>query len=120
MRHYLVCTLLVGCLWASGWAQSDPASPSPSEPAKASSSSNEPDVEFIDSKDAYWVNKGFNDTLFYGAPGGSVNAVRLERDQFRSDDVLRKIYKPPQGVEVKGSNKTAPVLKMGGKESKTP
>lgn len=77
-----------------------------------------PEVQFLDSEDAYWVTRSYNDILFYGAPG-SQNAVRLEREQFRSE-ALSGIYKPAQIVEIKVNgkvvNSSIPTLKMGGKE----
>ena len=109
----LALVLLAGLVLASpSWAQSS----SNNDPRPKNEG---PEVEFLDSQDAYWVNKGFNDTLYYGA-GGSVNAARLERDQFRDDQALRKIYKPTKVVEIKvnGPAKTVPVLKIDGKEVK--
>jgi hypothetical protein len=114
MRLLLACALAVCCLAGPGWSQgADPDT----TPTPRSRSDQDASFEFVDSQDAYWVTKAFNDTLYYNG-GGSVNSVRLERDQFRNDDVLRKIYKPSK-VEVKGSTK-GPTLKMGDKEAKTP
>jgi hypothetical protein len=104
---------LAGMVLASScWAQSSEA-PTPK--------SDGPDVRFVDSPDAYWVNKSVNDTLYYGA-GGSFNAARHERDQFRDDQALLRIYKPTKTVEIKSSGKaqTAPVLRMNGKEVQVP
>ena len=50
------------------------------------------EVEFVDSPNAYWVNRGVNDTI-YGS-GGSVNAVRFERYQTRDEALLNKLRKP--------------------------
>lgn len=78
-----------------------------------------PEVQFLNSSEAYWVTKGYNDMLYYGN-GGSPNAVRLERDQFRVDQALHGIYKPAQIVEIKVNGKVVNsgvhTLKMGGKE----
>lgn len=107
---------LLACLALPGWSQ---AADSKDEGQKRPSG---PEVEFLDSTEAYWVNKGFNDTLFYGA-GGSMNSARNERDQFRSDQALRKIYKPTRVIEIRVDGKTqqvaAPTLKMDGKAVKT-
>ena len=114
MRRVLACALTLFCLAAPGWSQG--AEPDTAPPPKAAQEDS--GVEFLDSPDAYWVTKEFNDTLYMNG-GGSINACRLERDQFRSDDVLRKIYKPSK-VEVKSSSKDVPTLKMGGKDVKVP
>ena len=117
MRRLMACALTLFCLAAPGWSQGEPDIPK----TERTRQEQEPEFEFLDSQDAYWVTKGFNDTLYYNG-GGSFNSVRLERDQFRNDDVLRKIYKPGK-VEVISSSKDSknpPVLKMGGQETKTP
>ncbi len=120
MRQLIVCAAALCCLTGPSWSQGadrDTAETAPKNVERKGS-----DVEFIDSTDAYWVTKSFNDTLYCNG-GGSVNSCRLERDQFRNDDVLSKIYKPAK-VEVKVNGKvqqpTMPVLKMGGKEVKVP
>ncbi|MBT9588847.1 hypothetical protein IV102_36265 [bacterium] len=115
MRRVLAGALTLFCLAAPGWSQG--AEPDTAA-APRSRQEQEPDVEFLDSRDAYWVTKAFNDTLYVNG-GGSINACRLERDQFRNDDILRKIYKPSK-VEVKTSSKDVPTLKMGGKDVKVP
>lgn len=110
----LLSTALVACLCLPSWSQAASENEGQSRRPKG------PDIEFLDSTEAYWVNKSFNDTLFYGA-GGSVNSVRKERDQFRNDEALRKIYKPTKIVEitVSGNPQTTPMprLRMDGKEA---
>jgi len=117
MRRVIAGALTVLSLMAPTWSQE--SKPETSDSTTATKRP-EPDVEFVDSQDAYWVTKAFNDTVYYNG-GGSINSVRNERDQFRNDEVLRKIYKPAK-VEIKVSSKDAkgPVLKMGDKEVKVP
>jgi len=75
------------------------------------------EVDFVDSSEGYWLNRGLNDTI-YGA-NGSYNSVRLERNQVRSGEALNKIYKPPTVVEVTVNGKVlrspTPPLKIDGK-----
>lgn len=115
MRKVLACAALLFCFAAPTWSQEPQSEPDTTR----TRAEQEPDVEFLDSADAYWVTKGFNDTLYYNG-GGSVNSVRLERDQWRNDEALKKMQKPLGKIEVKGKSATRPVLKMGGKEVKTP
>ena len=118
MRRVLVCAVALTCLAAPSWSQ---GADSDTTAGTKTSEKKDSGVEFLDSSDAYWVTKGFNDTL-YG--GGSVNSVRLERNQFRNNDILSKIYKPTKIVEVTINGKvqppTVPTLKMNGKEVKGP
>ena len=78
----------------------------------------ETDLDFVDSKEAYWVHKGFNDTMF-GVNSGSFNNARHERAQARDEEVIRKLYKPTQVVEmvVKGKviNPATPLTIQGKK-----
>jgi hypothetical protein len=119
MRRILFSAFVLGCLAVPGWSQGAQAD---TKPATTEKKTDVEDVEFLDSREAYWVNKGFNDMLYYNG-GGSVNAVRAERDKFRADEALSKITKP-MVVEVKVTGKTEaqsmPPLKIGGKEEKLP
>ena len=110
--RYGCAGLILLALALPGWSQT----PAPTEPAR---SPGDADVEFIDSQEAYWVNKGFNDVLFYGAQG-SINAARNERDQHRSEELMRKLYRGPQvvGAQVGGKKNASSVLKINGKEVK--
>ncbi len=119
MRRIIMSAFVLGCLAVPGWSQGADADTSTTKPTTEKTSS---DVEFLDSREAYWVNKGFNDMLYYNG-GGTYNSVRAERDKFRADEALSKITKP-MVVEVKVSGKTEaqsmPPLKRGGKEEKLP
>lgn len=121
MRRIIMSALVLGCLAVPGWSQG--AEPDTSTKATTEKKTGDvEDVEFLDSREAYWVNKGFNDMLYYNG-GGTPNSVRAERDKFRADEALSKITKP-MVVEVKVTGKTEaqsiPPLKMGGKEEKLP
>ncbi|MBX3170875.1 MAG: hypothetical protein KF760_25940 [Candidatus Eremiobacteraeota bacterium] len=122
MRRIMMSAFVLGCLAVPGWSQGAEADTSTTKPTTEKRSSDVEDVEFIDSREAYWVNKGFNDMLYYNG-GGTPNSVRAERDKFRADEALSKITKP-MVVEVKVSGKTEaqsiPPLKIGGKEEKLP
>jgi hypothetical protein len=110
--------VLALCLTVSAQTPSTPeATTAPEEPSKRQIQ--DADVEFVDSEEAYWVNKGFNDVLFYGAQG-SVNAARNERDQHRSEALVRKLYRGPQviGAQVGGKKSSPSLLKINGKEVK--
>lgn len=110
--------VLALCFTVSAQAPSTPAdTPAPEEASKREI--RDADVEFVDSEEAYWVNKGFNDVLFYGAQG-SVNAARNERDQHRSEALVRKMYRGPQvvGAQVGGKKASPSLLKINGKEVK--
>jgi hypothetical protein len=114
----LSAALVASLLAAPAFAQSNSNRYQEGENAKIRELQS-PEVEFLNSSEAYWVTKGYNDMLYYGN-GGSVNSVRLERDQFRADQALQGIYKPAQIVEIKVNGKVTnpvvPTLKMGGKE----
>ena len=80
------------------------------------------EVDFLDSKEAYWVHKGFNDTIF-GVNSGSFNNVRHEREQAREDEMIKKLYKPTQVVEIVVKGKTidpATPLKIQGRKIEAP
>lgn len=110
--RYACAGLILLALAMPGWSQTPTSEESPRKPGDA-------EVEFIDSQEAYWVNKGFNDVLFYGAQG-SINAARNERDQHRSEEQIRKLYRGPQVIEaqVSGKKSSGSVLKINGKEVK--
>lgn len=118
MKHLLITLVAAASLLSPAWSQTTEAVPSNQERPKNGG----PDVEFVDSEEAYWVNRGFNDMLYYGA-NGSPNSVRLERNQYRADKALNKIYKPPQGVEIIKNGQvqpqTPPKLKIDGQEART-
>jgi len=121
MRRIILSALVLGCLAVPGWSQG--AQPDTSDKANTEKKTGDvEDVEFLDSREAYWVTKGFNDMLYYNG-GGTPNSVRAERDKFRADEALNKITKP-MVVEVKVQGKTEaqsmPPLKIGGKEEKLP
>ncbi|MBS2037391.1 hypothetical protein JST97_20550 [bacterium] len=122
MRRIFVCACVFGFLAVPGWSQATGSDTSTTPTTKEARTGDVEDVEFIDSREAYWVNKGFNDMLYYNG-GGSPSSVRAERDKFRADEALNKITKP-MVVEVKVTGKTEaqsiPSLKMGGKEVKVP
>lgn len=123
MRRIFVCACVLGFLAVPGWSQATGSDASTSTPTTSDKKTGDvEDVEFIDSREAYWVNKGFNDMLYYNG-GGGPSSVRAERDKFRADEALNKITKP-MVVEVKVTGKTEaqsiPPLKMGGKEVKVP
>ncbi|MBN9414029.1 hypothetical protein ABS71_22600 [bacterium SCN 62-11] len=122
MRRIVLSALVLGCLAVPGWCQGAEADTSTTKTTTEKKNDGGQDVEFLDSREAYWVNKGFNDMLYYNG-GGTPNAVRAERDKFRADEALSKITKP-MVVEVKVTGKTEaqsiPPLKIGGKEEKLP
>lgn len=108
MRHTVIALTLLSCL---GMARAEPQT----DKKKTSG----PDVNFLNSEESYWVNKGFNDTIYTGN-SGSQNSARSERDQFRADQALDAIYKPTEVVQVtvvgRPKPATMPTLKMGGRE----
>jgi len=123
MRRILFSAFVLGCLAVPGWSQGAEADTSPTKTETTEKRTGDvEDVEFLDSREAYWVNKGFNDMLYTNG-GGSLNSVRAERDKFRAEEALNKITKP-MVMEVKVSGKTEaqsiPTLKMGQKEVKVP
>jgi hypothetical protein len=97
---------------------SPPAATSTVDASKAAEAAklNQTEVEFIDSRDSYWVNRSFNDMMF-GVNGGVINEAHIERNHDREEEALRKIYKPPTLVEVVIKNKkpAAPPLMINGK-----
>ena len=54
MRKTAALLTLLACL---GAAQADP-------PANKDKKEGGPDVNFLNSEESYWVNKGFNDTIY--------------------------------------------------------
>jgi hypothetical protein len=110
MKPTLIAAVTLMVLASPGWAQQGTKSkPAPSNPDSATSvqsDSTSPgyrdlqdtDVQFVDAPDAYWVNRGFNDTIF--GSSGSVNAVRSERNQSRDDEIFNRLKKGPQKIEV--------------------
>lgn len=122
MRRIIMSAFVLGCLAVPGWSQGADADTSATKATTEKRTGDVEDVEFLDSREAYWVNKGFNDMLYYNG-GGTPNSVRAERDKFRADEALNKITKP-MVVEVKVTGKTEaqsmPPLKRGGKEEKLP
>jgi len=122
MRRIILSALVLGCLAVPGWSQGAEPDTSATKTTTEKKTGDVEDVEFLDSREAYWVTKGFNDMLYYNG-GGTPNAVRAERDKFRADEALNKITKP-MVVEVKVQGKTEaqsmPPLKIGGKEEKLP
>ena len=123
MRRILFSAFVLGCLAVPGWSQGAEPDTSTTKTATTDKRTGDvDDVEFLDSREAYWVNKGFNDMLYTNG-GGSMNSVRAERDKFRADEALNKITKP-MVLEVKVSGKTEaqslPTLKMDKKEVQVP
>lgn len=76
------------------------------------------DFDFVDSREAYWVTRSLNDTLYNA--GYSPNAVNYEHDQDRARQLakLSGMYKAPEVVEVRVKDKPVgplPVLRINGK-----
>lgn len=90
-------------------------------PQKEIKSSTE--VKFVDSEGAYWVNKGFNDTMF-GVNPGSFNEARHERDQARYDAIINGLNKKTAVAEViyqgKVLDQNVTPLKMQGRSVPLP
>lgn len=125
MRLLVMCASALVFLALPGWSQtatSETSTPTTQATTEQHKTADIDEVKFLDSREAYWVNKGFSDMLYCNG-GGTFNAVRAERDKFRADEALNKITKP-MVFEVKVEGKTEaqsiPTLKMGGKEVKVP
>ena len=77
------------------------------------------EVNFIDSPGAYWVNKGFNDTIF-GVNTGSFNEARHEERQARDEELINRLTKKATVVEViyqgKLLDQSVTPLKMQGRK----
>jgi hypothetical protein len=90
-------------------------------PKKEIKSSTE--LKFVDAEGAYWVNKGFNDTMF-GVNPGSFNEARHERDQSRFDAVINGLNKKTTVDEViyqgKVLDQNVTPLKMQGRSVPLP
>ena len=76
------------------------------------------EFDFVDSREAYWVTRSLNDTLY--TSGGSVNSVNYEHDQDRARQLakLSSMYKAPEVIEVKVKDKPVgpmPKLRINGK-----
>jgi hypothetical protein len=110
MKPTIIAAIALIALATPGWSQQGTKSkPAPANPDSKTSVQNDTtspgyrdlqdtDVQFVDAPDAYWVNRGFNDTIF--GSSGSVNAVRSERNQSRDDEIFNKLKKPQQKIEV--------------------
>jgi hypothetical protein len=57
------------------------------------------EVNFIDSPKAYWVHKGFNDTIF-GVNTGSFNEARHEERRARDEEVIKKLTHKAPVIEI--------------------
>ena len=90
-------------------------------PQKENKSSTE--LKFVDSEGAYWVNKGFNDTMF-GVNSGSFNEARHERDQARYDAIINGLNRKTTVAEViyqgKVLDQSVTPLKMQGRAVQLP
>ena len=107
-----------------GWGLPSDGTTAPTDPATEAKlkALQGAEVDFLDSKDAYWVHKGFNDTIF-GVNSGSFNNVRHEREQFREDEMIKNLYKPTKVVDVVVNGKKvdmATPLKMQGRKVEAP
>ena len=121
-----LATILAGltlvALFTSAPAQAQSQAPTASANNTTEKSEDEPtrpsntEFDFVDSRDGYWVNRGFNDMMF-GANGGVLNEAHIERDHDRQERSLRKIYRPPTLAQVVIKNKkpVAPSLTINGK-----
>ena len=65
MRRIIMSAFVLGCLAVPGWSQGADADTSTTKATTEKRTGDVEDVEFLDSREAYWVNKGFNDMLYY-------------------------------------------------------
>jgi hypothetical protein len=100
VKKIQVTLLAALCMLVSPVFAQGPQAGSDTPPPTASNDTNQVRrINLFDSESAYWVNKGFNDTMF-GVNTGSFNEAHHEERQKRNDDKINKITKKNAPTEI--------------------